>query len=174
MTKACPLAKIKTPYFSMKGHHKDCIVSAHARLISVNGGIVIAIAILLTVLTIAASLSGELIVTQIVLFGLLAVAGWAYVIDSASETLCMEGKALVRRSMLSKTQTVPLKDIAKLRFRHEGLNAQVGLESLIVQYKNDDRHRISLGPCWRHYEIIDFLKSVEKAMGGDRILIQEN
>lgn len=153
--------------------HESCLFLTHARLISVNGGIIIAIAVLLTVLTVAASLSGEFIATQVILFGLLALAGWVYVLDSASETLCMEEDALVRKSFLSRTQKIPLKDIAKLRFRHEGLNSQIGMESLTVQYEGGELHRISLGPCWRHYEIEAFLKSVEKAMGKEHVFVHE-
>jgi hypothetical protein len=152
---------------------KECALCVSAKLISLNGGIVLAICLVLTAVTVASVMSQSFVASQSILFVVLTLASWIYLIDSVSEKLRLEGEDIVRTSVIGKHMTIDIRDIKSLLLRHEGLNQQVGIESLTVEYQDGNTERMPLGPCWRRRELEAFLASVEQAMGYEGVVTSE-
>lgn len=152
----------------------SCVLRVRAGIVSLNGGVVLAIAILVSTLTVASIISGQAAWSQAALFGVLAVASWIYLIDSVSETLELHEDAIRKTSRFSRHLTLPLSDIKTLLLRHEGLNQQIGIESLTVEYQDGNTERIALGPCWRRRDLERFLETIEERMQyGESVRLEE-
>ncbi|MBE7525070.1 hypothetical protein KJZ71_02610 [Patescibacteria group bacterium] len=149
---------------------KSCVVVAHARLISLNGGIVLAVCIVLSSLTAALFLTERFAVSQAILFVILMIGAWIYLIDGASEKLSLQDHSLVRSSRLGRELRIKLVDVSSLVLRHEGLNPSLGIESLTIVFRDGHEERIPLGPCWRRRDLESFLSSVEEAMGYEDVV----
>ncbi len=142
-----------------------CARIVTAKLVSLNGGIVLALCILVTAIAIGSALVTSSFATETILFVLLAFASWIYLIDAVTEKLVMSGDAIVLSSAIGAPRTMKLENIRLMTLRHEGLNASVGIESLTVVTADGKSDRLPLGPCWRRRELEAFLASVSEAMG---------
>jgi len=144
-----------------------CDINVHANLVSLNGGIVLSICILLSALVGSAIMTNQLASTQAILFIVLAAAAWIYLIDSATEHLAYVGKKIIKTSAFSRRVAIPFEAIQSVLLKHEGPNDSLGIEAIIVVYRNGRSERLSLGPCWRRHELEAFLDTIDKAMGED-------
>lgn len=108
--------------------------------------------------------------TVAALFGFLALATFAYLLDGISERLSLRGNELIHTRLFGGKKRVTLENIESLLFVHEGLNQQVGIESITANYKNGETERLALGPCWRRRELELFLSSVEHVVGKGKLL----
>jgi hypothetical protein len=103
-------------------------------------------------------------------FALLALAAWAYLADGVSERLGLYGDTLVHTSLFGGQRSIPLSAIQSLLLVHEGLNQQIGIESIRARYTDGRVERLALGSCWRRRDLEAFLSSVEKALGKAKLL----
>jgi hypothetical protein len=147
-----------------------CTLQVRARTVSLNGGVILGLCILLTAFFIATLLSQQMETGQAILFGLLTIMSWAYFADSATERLCLVSDTIVRKSALHRTTRIKLDDIESLLLVHEGLNQEIGIESITARYRDGSNERLALGPCWRRTDLESFLESVEEAMGNRKLL----
>jgi hypothetical protein len=148
----------------------SCAIQVKARLIALNGGIVLAVCIMLTGLGVAAYLANRVAGMQIALLSVFALGSWVYLLDGVTEQLELTGNEIVRTSILSGRLVIKLDDIEALYLIHEGLNQEIGIESLTAKYVDGSTERLPLGPCWRRHELEAFLKSVEQALGKKKLL----
>jgi hypothetical protein len=148
----------------------SCAIQVHAKLVSLNGGVVLAVCIVLSAISAAAFVSAHLTSSQGVLFGVLSLFAWLYLIDSVTEHLALQGDVIEKSSFLSRRMTVALRDMREMLLIHEGLNQEVGIESLVVRYRGGKTEKLPLGPCWRRHELEAFLRSVEQAIGSPELL----
>jgi hypothetical protein len=162
------MAKVKT-----QPGAGECRLRVSAKLVSLNGGIVLAVCLLLTAVTFASVYTGRLVLSQALLFLFLTLASWVYLIDSVTEKLCLVGDTIQRTAFIGRNEEVQLTDVKSFLLKHEGLNASVGIESLTVVYQDGREERIPLGPCWRRRDLEAFLESVEQSMGYEGILAEE-
>jgi hypothetical protein len=142
----------------------ECVTSVRARLVSLDGGILLAACLLLTAFFAAALLANALELTQRLLLGVLTVAAWVYLFDSVSERIDLVGQVVVRSSFLQRHSEIAVSDMRQLILVHEGLNQAVGIASLVVRYQDGREERLALGPCWRQRELQAFIRSVERVM----------
>jgi hypothetical protein len=142
-----------------------CARIVTAKLVSLNGGIVLALCILVSALAVGSALVTSYSATETILFVLLAFASWIYLIDAVTEKLVLKGDAIVLSSAVGAPRTLKLENIRLMTLRHEGLNASIGIESLTVVTADGKSDRLPLGPCWRRRELEAFLMSVSGAMG---------
>jgi hypothetical protein len=149
---------------------KDCALQVKAKLVALNGGVVLAMCIMLTAMALAAYLTNRFAASQIALLSVFALAAWVYLLDGVTEKLKLSGNAIVRTSLVSGRFMINLDDIESLYLIHEGLNQNVGIESLTAKYRDGHEDKLPLGPCWRRHELEEFLASVEKAMGRKKLL----
>ncbi|GMU25913.1 MAG: hypothetical protein AMXMBFR16_08180 [Candidatus Uhrbacteria bacterium] len=168
MTDGNHLATIKP--MAQQTKQKSCVVVVHARLISLNGGIVLAVCIVLSALTAALFLTDRFAVSQAILFVILMLGAWIYLIDGASEKLSLQDHSLVQSSRFGRESRMKLVDVSSLVLRHEGLNPSLGIESLTATFQDGHEERIPLGPCWRRRDLESFLSSVEEAMGYEDVV----
>ena len=145
-------------------------MSAHARLISLHGGIVLAVCIVLSSLTAALFITHSFAASQAILFVILTVGAWFYLIDSVSEKLSLQDHSLIRSSRFSGVTRIELVALSSLVLRYEGLNPSLGIESLTASFQDGHEERIALGPCWRQSDLEPFLASVEEAMGYEGVV----
>lgn len=155
-----------------EGELLACVLQVKARLVSLNGGVVLALALLLSAFLAGALLSSQFAFGQMVLFGVLALAAWLYLLDSVTERLFVTGDQIERASLFGRRASIKLDDLDALLLVHEGLNQEIGIESLTARYRNGRSVRLPLGPCWRRRDLETFLTSVEQAMGS-RKLVEE-
>jgi len=153
-----------------RSREEACTVRVHAKLVSLNGGVVLAVCIILTAVFAATYLTARLAAVQSALITVLMVAAWVYLVDSVSESLSLVGRTIQRSSSFSPRTVIKLDDIKSLLLVHEGLNQEVGIESITATYRNGRFERLSLGPCWRRRDLESFLQSVEQAMGNGKLL----
>jgi hypothetical protein len=156
-----------------KAENETCALHVSAKLVSLNGGVVLAVCLLLTIVTVASVMARSFVASQTALFVVLTIASWIYLIDSVSESLRLEGEQIVRTSVIGRSVIVDIGNIKSLLLKHEGLNQQVGIESLTVTYRNGKTERLPLGPCWRRRELEAFLASVESVMGYEDVVEHE-
>ncbi|HWQ99885.1 MAG TPA: hypothetical protein VN397_03510 [Candidatus Methylomirabilis sp.] len=158
------------PKQKKKEDEAACALQVRAKLVSLNGGVVLSICILLTALAVAAGFTNSFASSQTMLLAVLTVGAWIYLLDSSTERLSLIGDTIVRASVLGRRSVIKLDDIAALLLVHEGLNQEVGIESLTARYHDGREEKLPLGPCWRRRELEAFLSSVEKAMGKTKLL----
>jgi hypothetical protein len=149
---------------------KACVRVVTAKLVSLNGGVVLLLCILVTALAAALWIAGQTSGPQAILFVLLAFAGWVYLVDSCTEKLILNGRAMTLVSAVGAPRTIELSSVRSLVLRHEGFNATVGIESITITTAEGKRSRLPLGPCWRRRELEAFLTSVTEAMGYSGVL----
>ena len=137
-------------------------LQTHARLVSLNGGVILAVCILFTAFFIAAVLATRLTGAQSVLFGVLMIAAWIYLLDAATERLSFSHGELERRSLLGRQARLNVNAMDTLLLFHEGLNQEVGIDSIVIR-RGGREERLPLGPCWRHRDVEAFLASVGQA-----------
>lgn len=146
-----------------------CAIQIQARVTSLGGGVVLATALLFVAG--AWGMAGRLESSTIAaLFGFLALAAFAYLLDGVSERLGLYGETLVHTRLFGGRTAIPLSNIQSMRLVHEGLNQQVGMESVTVRYRNGREERLALGPCWRRRDLESFLHSVEQELGKGALL----
>jgi ATP-binding cassette subfamily F protein 3 len=85
-------------------------------------------------MAIAAYMTNRFASVQNGLIVVLTLAAWVYLLDSTTERLQLVGDAIERSSILGRHMTIKLDDIAALLLVHEGLNQEVGIESLTARY----------------------------------------
>jgi hypothetical protein len=161
----------KTP--RSKRTNGDCAICVKAGIVSLNGGIVLAICLLLTAVTAASVLTKNFVASQTILFVILSLASWMYLLDGASEKLYLAGGSLIRSSLFGRSQDIDLSDVSSFLLKHEGLNQKVGIESLTVAYGDGREERLPLGPCWRRRDLEHFLESVERVMGYENSVVKQ-
>jgi hypothetical protein len=144
-----------------------CVVQVQATLVSLNGAVVLGLCVVFTAFFAASVFTQQLASAQVVLFGILSVGAWAYLIDAVTERVSLVGQTLERTSRLSRRVAIPFGDVDELLLIHEGLNQEVGIESVVVRYRDGHTERLPLGPCWQRHELQAFLASVQSAMGAD-------
>ena len=142
-----------------------CARIVTAKLVSLNGGIVLSLCILVTTIALAMALAAGASAPQTILFILLTFASWVYLVDGCTEKLILNGSSIVLTSAIGAPRVLNLAEVRSLVLRHEGFNATVGVESITVTTVEGKRSRLPLGPCWRHRELESFLSSVTEAMG---------
>jgi hypothetical protein len=157
------------------GRYSDaCVREVNAKIVSINGGVVLALCILVTTVAIASSLVQNGSGTQAVLFGMLAFASWVYLIDAVTEKLRLCGRDIILSSAISSPKTLKLDGIRTITLRHEGLNANLGVESVTIKTIDGQSSRLPLGPCWRRRELEAFLDSISSHMGyGDIVDVEK-
>lgn len=153
-----------------KTDEASCALQVRAKPVSLNGGVVLSVCIILSALAATAYVTGRLVAVQNALLFLLTFAAWLYLLDSATERLLLVGEAIVRESALGRRLTIKLDDMDALLLVHEGLNQEIGIESLTARYRDGHEEKLPLGPCWRRHELEAFLSSVEKAMGRTKLV----
>ena len=140
-------------------------LQAQAKLVSLNGGVVLGLCILFTAFFIASLVTQQLASVQVILFGILMIGAWAYLIDAVTERVSLVGASLERTSLLSRHVSISFDDVDDLVLIHEGLNQEVGIESVMVRYRDGRNERLPLGPCWKRRDLEAFLAGVESVMG---------
>ncbi|OGL73914.1 hypothetical protein A3E39_03995 [Candidatus Uhrbacteria bacterium RIFCSPHIGHO2_12_FULL_60_25] len=158
------------PKQKKKADEAACAIQVRAKLVSLNGGVVLGVCIILSSMAVAAYVTNRFASVQNGLIVVLTLAAWVYLLDSVTERLQLVGDAIERSSILGRHMTIKLDDIEALLLIHEGLNQEVGIESLTARYRDGKEERLPLGPCWRRHELEAFLSSVEQAMGKAKLL----
>jgi len=144
---------------------------AEALLVSLNGGILLAIAILLTSSAVATASSGVIHWISLVTFGALGFAAWVYLIDGMTEGLMYDNGSIIRHSALAKRDELSLTNASKVTLKYEGLNLLSGIESITVIRSDKTMSRMALGPCWRRRDLEAFLEAVVRQDPSRDILV---
>lgn len=148
----------------------ECPIRVQAEIVSIGGGVMLAICMLVTTLLIMAVYSPDVSSLQRTIAGILTVAAWMYLLRSSSEELVLVGEEITYRAKPARTRTVSLKDLESMVLIHQGLNLERGIETVELHLFSDKVEHISLGPCWQRHKLEAFLGSVEDALHSPKLL----
>jgi hypothetical protein len=142
----------------------ESVVRVRAELVSVGGGILLTICLLLTAGSIAALLYPGVTSVQRFIAGVLLLAAWVYFIRSITEELALVDRQITFRAILARTRTIRIDELASMELTHQGVNLERGIETIEFQTFDKRIERVSLGPCWDRDQLEAFVRSVEEAL----------
>lgn len=148
----------------------ECLRDIRAGIISIGGGIVFGICLALTALTFIVLGMSTLTSVQRVIAIVLTFSAWSYLINSATERLCLVDHTIVYSSFLGRKKIVPLIDLEAMLLIHQGFNLERGIETIEFRRRGDKTETIALGPCWQRHTLEAFLHSVEEALNDPELL----
>ncbi|MEO5927152.1 MAG: hypothetical protein ABIO72_00590 [Patescibacteria group bacterium] len=148
----------------------DCPIRVQAELVSLGGGVMLAICMLVTALLIMALYSPDTTGMQRAIAIILTIAAWIYLFRSSTEELTLVGEEITYRAKLASTRTVSLKDLETMLLVHQGLNLERGIETIEFRLFSKKVEHLSLGPCWQRHKLEAFLGSVEDALHSPKLL----
>jgi hypothetical protein len=148
----------------------ESVIRVRAELVSLGGGVMLAICLLIAATLIMALYSPTITGIQRFIAIVLAFASWAYLLRSATEELLLIGEEISYRAVLARPRHVPLKDLEAMLLIHQGLNLEHGIETIEFHFFNKHIERVSLGPCWQRNKLEAFLSSVEEALHSPKLL----
>jgi hypothetical protein len=145
----------------------ECVVQAHAELVSLGGAILLALCMFLAAAFIAVSTMSNTTPIQRFIVGILLFASLAYLINSVTEKLMLQGRTLVFDALLSSKREIPLDDLEGMILTHEGFNLEKGI--VTIEFRQYDRKpdKVSLGPCWQRSKLEAFMRSIQKVLRGE-------
>lgn len=142
----------------------------HARLFSLGGGVLAGVAFALCAsLVLAFSVPnrhGQMAEALIVLL----LALFVYLGDAWSETLILSEQMFSVDSWLKREQRFFFSGTENVLLVHEGLNSEIGVETLIIRRAQGEECRIALGPLWRRRDLEAFLRELEKRVGKKKLV----
>jgi hypothetical protein len=142
-----------------------------AQIISLGGGVLLAIALLLAALLLVAFMLSSVSRFESIFLLFLTGACLLYFVDSLTEVMMFDQGVLIFDSLLKRRRRVDLSMIHEILFIHEGLNLEHGIESLIFRRSDGDVvARFDLGPLWRRSALESFLHEVERTLGRTKLL----
>ena len=141
-----------------------CDVQVRAEFVSLGGGILFAVCLIISALFYMVISVQEITGVQRFIAIVLFIGSWAYFLNSVTERLSCVGRTLTFKSALNSTRRIPLEELEALILRHEGFNLERGMESLELKRDDHPPDRITLGPCWQQRKLESFVQSVGRAM----------
>lgn len=155
---------------SILSSDNSCVIRVHAELVSLGGGIVLTICLLLTGILLIAFTLPSVTSIQRLISGIFFIAGWLYLWKSATEELFFEHKKLFFTSTLGRTHEIELDEIESVLLVHEGLNLEQGIETLEIRFRDRPPEQFSLGPCWQRNKLEKFLHALEEILHMPKVL----
>jgi hypothetical protein len=161
------------PRRERKAPEKECVLQARAELVSLGGAVLLSLCMIITAVFIMVMYSPGVTGIQRLIGVILFVGVWAYFLNSVTERLSLCGSVLTYTSLLNRTRSIPLDDLDAMILTHEGLNLERGIESIELRRPGKRPDKIPLGPCWQRNKLEGFLRSVDRALRGAQIFIEE-
>lgn len=140
----------------------DQVTCVRANVVSLGGGVILSVAILLTTAAGATYFFSDVTNLQRVILFLFAIGSWIYFIDCISERLTYINNVLEFSSLCSRTARVSLESVQSVFLIHQGFNLERGMESLEICCEGKESKRIDLGPCWQRNILESFLLTIER------------
>lgn len=132
-----------------------------AQLVSMGGGIILAVTIMVTLVFIFSFLMPQGNGTQLLIIIILSIISWVYFINCATEHLKLTESELIYSSMLTRTQRIAFEDIEAYKLTDLGVQLNGSMYVLEIQHAEKKQPvEISLGPCWRRHELRQFIKTL--------------
>jgi hypothetical protein len=153
-----------------KTEKTDCPIRVQAELVSLGGGVMLTICLVVSALLVMALYSPDVTGMQRIIAIILALAAWMYLFRSSTEELVLVGQEITYRAKLSRTRTVSLRDLETMLLIHQGFNLERGIETIEFRLFSKKIERLSLGPCWQRHTLEEFLGSVEDALRSPKLL----
>ncbi len=148
----------------------ECVCEVRAEIVSLGGGIVLFLAIILTSAAVAVRVFPEVTMFQRIILGVLAIGAWLYLFDSASERLRLVDHSVEYTSLLGRGRSASLRELEAMLLVHQGFNLERGMETIEFRRRGAAPERFALGPCWQRNKLEAFLHSVEEALRDPHLL----
>lgn len=148
------------------------VLCARAHVLSLGGWFFIGAIVLLGLLAATAGVSVSSFSGFFWLIILLFFVAIAYVADGLSERLEVRGDDMSFDTWLRPRRTLSLRNVKRIQFVHEGLNAEQGIETIRVHDADGTEKRFALGPFWRRHEVEAFLRDARRVSGA-RFLLED-
>lgn len=149
---------------------EECVREVRAEIVSLGGAIILAVAIVLTIVMAMVLLLPTVNAVQLAIVLLLTLASWIYLLDSCTERLRLVDHSVEFNAVFSRRRLIPIKELQAMVLVHEGFNLDRGIESIEFRRVGQKPDRLSLGPCWQRHKLEAFLHSVEEALSDPHLL----
>lgn len=143
---------------------KKCRIQVRAEFLSVGGGILFGLFLLVVALFIMAMASPSTTSAQRFIAIVLFFGSIAYVVNSLTERMTFFGNVLTFDSLFSSKRMIPLDELEAVILTHEGFNLEKGMQSIEFRRVGHRPDRIALGPCWQIRKLQSFIRSISTAM----------
>jgi hypothetical protein len=142
----------------------ESVIRVRAELVSIGGGVLLLICLVVTAVLIGALLYPDTTGVQRFIAVVLTLTAWMYLVRSTTEELALVDQRISYRAVLARARTVNIADLESMVFTHQGFNLERGMET--IEFRTFDKRveRVSLGPCWEREKLESFVRSVEEAL----------
>lgn len=158
------IAAVAPPRRRTPATEENCRIHVRSEFVSVGGGILFGLFIIVIALFIMVMRSPDTTSAQRFIAVVLLIASIAYVVNSLTERLTFVGNILTYDSLLSSKRAIPLDELEAVILTHEGFNLEKGMQSLEFHRVGHKPDRVALGPCWQERKLEAFITSVSAAM----------
>lgn len=148
----------------------ECPREVRAEIVSLGGGVILAICIVLTITAFMVLTIPTVTPLQRIIATTLTLAAWAYLLDSCTERLRLVDHSVEYTSLFGRRRHIPLGELRAMLLVHEGFNLERGMESIEFRRDGKKPDRVALGPCWQRNKLEAFLHSVEEALRDPHLL----
>lgn len=142
-----------------------------ARLISIGGGLLAGVVLVVLALAYVATISAGSSLVQRAVVWLILTAIALYLVDAWTEHLDLEKGTVIFDSLLKRRQFVDLDQTDEILLVFEGLNLEFGIWT--IRFRRDaEERRFSLGALWHRRDLERFMRAIETAQK-KRKLVEE-
>lgn len=143
-----------------------------ARLISLGGGLLAGVSLVVMALLYVATISAGSSTIQRAVVWLVMAALALYLADAWSEHLDFDEGTIAFDSLLKRRQSVDLDQADEVLLFYEGLNLERGIWTVRLRRRDADEVRFALGALWHRRDLERFMRKIETALG-KRKLVEE-
>jgi len=140
----------------------DLLTDVRAQVVSPGGAVILAVAIILTLILFFSLYIPSIQGMQFVIVAVLTIGCWGYLLNSFTETLRVENGRLEFRAWMSRTKHIDLQDVNGIKLTDLGIRLNGDQYLFEVLTTQDSKPvQISLGPCWDRRHLMNFIKTMQ-------------
>ncbi len=132
-----------------------------ANLITLGGGVILAVTILLTLVFILSLFYPKGNGLQFVIIISLTLVSWGFLLNCSTESLSLENGYLQFKSLIGKTVRIELDKINSYKLTDLGVTLDGNMFLIEVQHEDDEKPvEILLSPCWDKSDLRNFCSTL--------------
>lgn len=144
---------------------EENLTTARANMITPGGSVILAVAIVITLVFILSLFFPRGNGLQFVIIIALTVVSWGFLLNCATETLALEDGWLVFKSLIGKTVNIELSKIDSYKLTNLGLRLDGNMFLIEIEHEDrDEPEELFLSPCWKREDLARFCDTLGMAL----------